>query len=45
MLTSLVAAIRLVSLSPRLAHVDMEGLVMDSKVHSLRDRFVLYEWS
>ncbi|KFA69438.1 hypothetical protein S40285_04638 [Stachybotrys chlorohalonatus IBT 40285] len=29
----------------RLAHVDLEGLVMDSKVRSLRDRFVSYEWS
>ncbi|KJK85584.1 hypothetical protein H633G_10577 [Metarhizium anisopliae BRIP 53284] len=29
----------------RLAHIDLEGLVMDSKVRSLRDRFVTYEWS
>lgn len=29
----------------RLAHVDLEGLVMDSKVRSLRDRFVSFEWS
>lgn len=29
----------------RLAHIDLEGLVMDSKVRSPRDRFVTYEWS
>ncbi|EFZ04004.2 Argininosuccinate synthase [Metarhizium robertsii ARSEF 23] len=29
----------------RLAHIDLEGLVMDSKVRSLCDRFVTYEWS
>lgn len=29
----------------RLAHIDLEGVLMDSKVCSLRDRFVTYEWS
>ncbi|KAJ4307196.1 hypothetical protein N0V88_000575 [Collariella sp. IMI 366227] len=29
----------------RLAHVDLEGLVMDSKVRKLRDQFVTIEWS
>ncbi|XEV06371.1 hypothetical protein FSHL1_011658 [Fusarium sambucinum] len=29
----------------RLAHVDLEGLVLDSKVRKLRDQFVTVEWS
>ncbi|KAG5751440.1 hypothetical protein H9Q69_000215 [Fusarium xylarioides] len=29
----------------RLAHVDLEGLVLDSKVRKLRDQFVTIEWS
>jgi argininosuccinate synthase len=29
----------------RLAHIDLEGLVMDSKVRKLRDQFVTIEWS
>ncbi|KAL2265724.1 hypothetical protein VTJ83DRAFT_6824 [Remersonia thermophila] len=29
----------------RLAHLDLEGLVMDSKVRKLRDQFVTIEWS
>jgi argininosuccinate synthase len=29
----------------RLAHLDLEGLVMDSKVRKLRDQFVTLEWS
>ncbi|KAF4970057.1 hypothetical protein FZEAL_10121 [Fusarium zealandicum] len=29
----------------RLAHVDLEGLVLDSKVRKLRDQFVTTEWS
>lgn len=29
----------------RLAHLDLEGLVMDGKVRSLRDQFVTHSWS
>lgn len=29
----------------RLAHIDLEGLVLDSKVRTLRDRNVTTEWS
>jgi argininosuccinate synthase len=29
----------------RLAHLDLEGLVMDGKVRSLRDQFVTHVWS
>ncbi|KAK0674755.1 putative argininosuccinate synthase [Cercophora samala] len=29
----------------RLAHLDLEGLVMDAKVRKLRDQFVTIEWS
>ncbi len=29
----------------RLAHLDLEGLVMDGKVRSLRDQFVTHHWS
>ncbi|KAK3989563.1 mitochondrial phenylalanyl-tRNA synthetase [Cladorrhinum sp. PSN332] len=29
----------------RLAHLDLEGLVMDAKVRKLRDQFVTLEWS
>lgn len=29
----------------RLAHLDIEGLVMDGKVRSLRDQFVTHSWS
>ncbi|KAH7143786.1 argininosuccinate synthase [Dactylonectria macrodidyma] len=29
----------------RLAHLDLEGLVMDSKVRKLRDQFITVEWS
>ncbi|KAK3934711.1 argininosuccinate synthase [Diplogelasinospora grovesii] len=29
----------------RLAHIDLEGLVMDSKVRKLRDQFCTIEWS
>ncbi|KAI1432011.1 argininosuccinate synthase [Xylaria sp. CBS 124048] len=29
----------------RLAHLDLEGLVLDSKVRTMRDRFVTSEWS
>ncbi|OAA65849.1 argininosuccinate synthase [Niveomyces insectorum RCEF 264] len=29
----------------RLAHLDLEGLVMDGKVRSLRDQFVTHNWS
>ncbi|KAL2185488.1 mitochondrial phenylalanyl-tRNA synthetase-like protein [Thermothelomyces heterothallicus CBS 203.75] len=29
----------------RLAHIDLEGLVLDSKVRKLRDQFVTLEWS
>ncbi|EFX02371.1 argininosuccinate synthase [Grosmannia clavigera kw1407] len=29
----------------RLAHLDLEGLVMDGKVRSLRDQFVSHNWS
>ncbi|KAI2604193.1 argininosuccinate synthase [Hypoxylon fragiforme] len=29
----------------RLAHIDLEGLVMDSKVRELRDQFVTISWS
>lgn len=29
----------------RLAHLDLEGLVMDGKVRSLRDQFVTHTWS
>jgi argininosuccinate synthase len=29
----------------RLAHLDLEGLVLDGQVRNLRDRFVTFEWS
>lgn len=29
----------------RLAHLDLEGLVMDAQVRSLRDQFVTHKWS
>jgi argininosuccinate synthase len=29
----------------RLAHLDIEGLVLDSQVRSLRDQFVTHKWS
>ena len=29
----------------RLAHIDLEGLVMDSQVRDLRDQFVTRAWS
>jgi argininosuccinate synthase len=29
----------------RLAHLDIEGLVMDGRVRSLRDQFVTHNWS
>ncbi|UNI18787.1 Argininosuccinate synthase [Purpureocillium takamizusanense] len=29
----------------RLAHIDLEGLVMDSKVRKIRDQFCTFEWS
>src|SRR6266576_876081 len=29
----------------RAAHLDLEGLVMDGKVRSLRDQFVTHSWS
>ena len=29
----------------RLAHLDLEGLVMDSRVRELRDQFVTLTWS
>jgi argininosuccinate synthase len=29
----------------RLAHLDLEGLVMDGQVRSLRDQFVTHKWS
>lgn len=29
----------------RLAHVDLEGLVLDSRVRELRDQFVTISWS
>lgn len=29
----------------RLAHIDLEGLVLDSKVRELRDQFVTQSWS
>ena len=29
----------------RLAHLDLEGLVLDSQVRALRDQFVTYNWS
>ena len=32
-------------LCSRLAHIDLEGLVMDSKVRKLRDQFITIEWS
>jgi argininosuccinate synthase len=29
----------------RLAHLDLEGLVMDAQVRSIRDQFVTHHWS
>lgn len=35
----------LTSLSSRLAHLDLEGLVMDTRVRDLRDQFITRAWS